>query len=240
MRQTRISITAFVALFVALAVDANAGLIGQKAEMRMGRDAARQIEQTYKVSNDPQLTKMVRDIGVDLAKNCERKNIEWTFKVLDIKDVNAVSVPGFVYVNQGLIEFVNGDRDELAAVIGHEIGHTAGRHAVKQAQKSMMGGVLVAVLLKGGAANAANLFTNLALLGYSRKDEYEADRLGVSLTAKAGYDPQGMVRFFTLLQEKEKHEPSKLETYFRTHPPTKERIKRAQVEIDKLRQNAPK
>ena len=240
MTRTFTSLSTFIVLFVSLAVEANAGLIGQSTEMKMGRSAAQQIEQTYTVSNDPYLTRMVRDIGLDLAKYCERQKVDWTFKVLEVKDVNAVSVPGFVYVNQGLIEFVRGDRDELAAVIGHEIGHTADRHAVKQVQKSMMGGVLVSLLLKGSAANVANLFTNLAMLGYSRKDEYEADLTGLSLVSKAGYDPQGVVRFFTMLQEKEKHDPSKLETYFRTHPPTKERIKRAQAEIDRLKQDAPK
>jgi beta-barrel assembly-enhancing protease len=230
--------TAVLALVmtVGLASQANSGLISQSQEMSMGKEAARQIEAQYHVSNDSRMNELVNSIGSRLAKVCTRPGLTWTFKVLDTKEVNAVSVPSFVYVNKGLIDFVNGDKDQLAAVIGHEIGHTCGKHAVKQAEKSMLWGTGISILLKGGGANAANIFANLALLGYSRKDEYQADKFGVDFAYKAGYDPNGAVKFFEHLGQKEK-DPSKFNTYFRTHPPTSERIKRVKTEIENLKRN---
>jgi beta-barrel assembly-enhancing protease len=218
-------------LLVAGITQANAGLISEKQELAMGRDAAKQIESQSRVSQDPQMNELVNSLGTRLAAASTRPHIPWTFKVLDTKDINAVSVPGFVFVNSGLIDFVNGDKDQLAAVIGHEIGHTCGRHAVKQAQKSMIGGTLLGLIFRGGSGNFVNLFANLAMLGYSRKDEFEADKLGLTYMSKAGYDPNAMVKFFQHLQTKEGTGGKGLTTYFNTHPPTDQRIKRVQAQI---------
>jgi predicted Zn-dependent protease len=224
-----------VVMIFAAGFQANAKLISEKQELSMGKQAAGQIESQYKVSKDQQMTDLVRNIGIKLASVSSRPNINWTFKVLDTKEVNAVSVPGYVYVNSGLIDFVGGDKDQLAAVIGHEIGHTTARHAVKQAEKSMVGGTLISILFRKGGGNVANLFANLALLGYSRKDEYQADKLGVTYEYKAGYDPNAMVRFFEHLQAKEGDSSKGLGTYFKTHPPTSERIKRVKAQIAALK-----
>jgi beta-barrel assembly-enhancing protease len=224
-----------VALMLSAASKTNAGLISEKQELSMGKQASRQIESQYKVSKDQQMNDLVRGIGVKLASVCSRPKIDWTFKVLDTKEVNAVSVPGYVYVNSGLIDFAGGDKDQLAAVIGHEIGHTCGHHAVKQAEKSMIGGTLLSIVFQKGGGDVANIFANLALLGYSRKDEYQADKLGLSYSYKAGYDPKGMVRFFEHLQAKEGGGSSGLGTYFKTHPPTSERIKRVKEQIATLK-----
>lgn len=212
-----------------------AGLISQKQELSMGKQASRQIESQYKVSKDQQMNDLVKSIGTKLAAVSSRPKIDWTFKVLDTKEVNAVSVPGFVYVNSGLIDFVGGDKDQLASVIGHEVGHTCARHAVKQAEKSMVGGTVLAILFRNGGGDAANIFANLALLGYSRKDEYQADKLGVIYSHDAGYDPNAMVRFFEHLQAKEGDSSKGLGTYFKTHPPTSERIQRVKAQIAGLK-----
>jgi beta-barrel assembly-enhancing protease len=233
-KSSRVAMTV-LALAIGLTSQANARLISESSELRMGQDAARQIEAQYPVTKDAHLTAVVQNIGQQLVKVSSRPNINWTFRVLDTKEVNALSVPGYVYINRGLIDLVGGDRHELAAVIGHEIAHTTARHAVKQAEKQMLGGAIVSMLFKKNNSRTATLFANLALLGYSRQDEYEADRLGVQYVRRAGYDPNGMVRFFKRLQAGSSREPSKLETYFRTHPPTSERIERVQAEIARLR-----
>jgi len=231
---TRLALIA-AALMFSVASRTNAGLISEKQELSMGKQAAGQIEARYKVSKDRQMNDLVQSMGVKLASVSSRPKVAWTFKVLDTKEVNALSVPGYVYVNSGLIDFVSGDKDQLASVVAHEIGHTTGRHAVKQAEKSMIGGTLISLLFRKGGGNVANIFANLALLGYSRKDEYHADKLGADYSHKAGYDPNGMVRFFEHLQAKEGGGSKGLGTYFKTHPPTSERIKRVKAQIGTMK-----
>lgn len=228
-------------IFAFLTTQAQAGLISEKQELQMGKDAAKQIESQYKVSTNKQLAAEVEEIGKKLAAKSSRPKIPWTFKVLETKDVNAVSVPGYVYVFTGLIDFVKDDKDALAGVIAHEIGHTCGRHAAKTIEKQFTYGLLIQLVLrKGDSQKFGNIAANLALLGYSRSDEYQADKYAVDYTYAAGYDPEGMVKFFEQLQAKEgKDSGSGLEKYFRTHPPTKDRIKRVKDEISRLKGAMP-
>ncbi len=221
-----------------LAVQAQAGLISEKQELQMGKDGAKQIESQYKVSTNKQLTAEIEQIGKKLAAKSSRPNLPWVFKVLETKDVNAISVPGYVYVFTGLIDFVKNDKDALAGVIGHEIGHTCGRHAAKTVEKQLTYALAIQLLMKkGDPQKLGNIAANLALLGYSRKDEYQADKYGVDYMYAAGYDPNGMVKFFEQLQAKEGKNPGTgLEKYFRTHPPTKDRIQRVKDEIVRLKQ----
>ena len=235
MRKTRV-VSAFVIAFVlalGAGLPASAKLISQSSELSMGRDAARQIEAKYPVSHDTALNNLVRRMGTKIASVSSRPGITWTFKVLNTPEVNALSVPGYVYVNKGLISFVGSDRDQLATIVAHEVAHTTARHAAEQAEKSLIGGAIVSLLFKK-QTQMVNLFANLAMLGYSRKDEYEADKLGVRYAHKAGYDPNGMLRFLQRLQAKQGLGSSGLGTYFKTHPPTADRIGLVRKEIANL------
>jgi beta-barrel assembly-enhancing protease len=217
------------------ATQAYAGLISEKDELQMGKDAAKQIEAKYRVSTDTQLTAQIQRIGRKIAAKSSRPNIQWQFKILESKDVNALSVPGYVYVYKGLIDFANGDEAELAGVIGHEIAHTAARHVVKAVEKQFTYGLAIQLLMrKGNARNLGNAAASLALLGYSRKDEFQADKLGVDFMNAAGYDSNGMLRFFRKLQQLEGNNAGGLTVYFKTHPPTDQRIKRVGEEMVRL------
>lgn len=237
MKTNKLSLMALmasVAVLVGIA-PAQARLISESQELKMGREAAAQIESKYPVSKDPRMNSLVTSIGRRVAAVSSRPNLQWQFKVLDVKDINAVSVPGYVYVNQGLIDFVGNDKDALAGVIAHEVGHTAGRHAVKSAEEQLKYSIVLGLVLKGDMAQQlGSIAANLALLGYSRKDEYEADRLGVDYMTSAGYNPNGMLRFFRALQAKEGKDSKGLSVYFRTHPPTGDRITRVQQEMQKI------
>jgi predicted Zn-dependent protease len=101
-------------------------------------------------------------------------------------------------------------------------------------------GLIVGLVLKGGTAQLGSLAANMALLGYSRKDEYDADKRGVHLMARAGYDPRGMTEFLQQLNAKDKDDPSRFETYFRTHPSTSDRIVRTQNEANAIRNGTVK
>lgn len=236
MRRSNTIAAVLVLALGLIGAQVRAGLISEKTELQMGRDGAKQIEQQYKVCTDKKLTAEVETIGKRIAEKCSRPKLEWQFKVLETKDVNAVSVPGYVYVFRGLMDYVGTDTDALAGVIGHEIGHTCGRHAAKSAEKELTYGLAIQILMKKkDAQQLGSVAANLALLGYSRKDEFQADKLGADYMFAAGYDPNGMVRFFRKLQEKEgKDSGSGLDKYFRTHPPTKDRISRVSDEIKSI------
>ncbi|MCC6730943.1 MAG: M48 family metalloprotease [Chthonomonadales bacterium] len=228
-------LVALAAMAAEAVAQAQLGLVSQSQELKAGREADAQIRQTYRISHDPALNARVRTIGRKLARASDRPDIPWTFRVIESDDINAFSVPGYVYVNTGLIQAVDGHTDELAGVIAHEVGHTAGRHAAKQMEKSFIGG-LIGEMIGGNrfTTQLVNVAENLILLGYSRDDENDADRRAVKYLLRAGYDPNGLVRFFKLLQKKESKAPGLL-TYFRTHPPTGDRIERVREQIRKQR-----
>jgi predicted Zn-dependent protease len=213
-------------------------LVSKSQEVEIGREAARDVESRYPVSKDAELNAMVDRIGQDLAQHCsDRPDIKYTFKVLDIKDVNAVSLPGgWVYVYKGLIDETKGKPDQLAGVIAHEIGHIAARHHADMIGRQTYATILLGTLTKGDVQQIAGVFADLSLLRWSRKHEYEADRLGIKYMYRCRtYDPQGLVNFFNLLLQKQKDEPSRFEQMFRTHPVASERISRAQKYLDDLK-----
>lgn len=211
--------------------------IDEKSEIAIGAAAAERLEKKYPLYENVKATQYVNRIGQKVAKAGDRPNLEYHFKILDIKQVNAFALPGgFVYVTKGLLDRV-GD-DELAAVLGHEIGHIAARHGVKKLQAQLGYNLLSTLIFRQAKykdmERAMGMAANLISLGYSRSDELLADRLGVRYSYRAGYGLQGMLSFLKKLKEMEKREPSLLKVLLSTHPPTSERIKVVKEEINKL------
>jgi MAF protein len=204
-------------------------------EVAMGKSIAQEVEKKIKLVDDPLLQKRVQDIGAKIAAVCDRKDIAYTFKVIDDKEVNAVSLPGgFVYVNKGLIDRITSD-DELAGVLGHEVGHITARHSIKKLQ-SVWGYTLVrlaSIFAAGnaGVQNASDLaFTELSL-GYSRQDELLADQLAARYAARAGYNPKAMLSFLNKLEQIERLKPISPPVYWKTHPNTPDRIRVVKQEM---------
>ena len=217
-------------------------LVGTSQEISIGREAAQQVESQYPVDKDPKLNALVNNIGQTLVTCSDRQDIKYTFKVLDVKDVNAFSLPGgWIYVYKGLIDETKGNNDELAGVIAHEIGHVAARHHAAMMGRELQASILIGTLTKGDITTLANIAANITLLRWSRKQEYEADKLGIKEMWRCRnnnsqvYDAQGLVDFFGTLQAKQKKEPSKFEQVLATHPVNSERIKRAQTYLDDLK-----
>jgi predicted Zn-dependent protease len=211
---------------------AHAGLISKRSEISAGEQAAAQLERQYGVSRDRQANALVQQIGRRLARLSSRPDLPWEFKVLNNSTINAVSLPGGkVYVFKGLLEALEDDRPMLAGVMAHEVGHVASRHHTEMMERQMTGSLLIGMLFEGKTRDIAGIFGNLYALKWSRKDEYEADRVGVRLAAKAGYDPHGLVRFLELLQSRygggSRSGPS---SWLATHPATSERVKRADIQ----------
>ncbi|MDH7482482.1 MAG: M48 family metallopeptidase [Armatimonadota bacterium] len=213
-------------------------LVSKSQEIEIGQEASQQIESRYPVDKDPALNALINQIGQDLAQRCsDRPDLTYTFKILDIKDVNAISLPGgWVYIYKGLIDETQGKPDQLAGVIAHEIGHIAARHHAQMLGREIQAQLLIGTLTKGQTKEIATLFANLQFLRWSRKQEFEADKLGIKYMYRCQkYDPQGLINFFNSLLQKQKDQPSRFEQIFRTHPVTSERIKRAQEYYDALR-----
>jgi predicted Zn-dependent protease len=169
--------------------------------------------------------------------------------------VNAFALPGgFIYVTRGILTHM-GDEAELAGVLGHEIGHVTARHSVQQYSASMAASIGVALgsilvpELRGGAQNLLNLLGDALLSGYGRDHELEADRLGAEYLARAGYDPQAMVKVVGILKNQELfdaeiargegREPRRYHGLFATHPDNDSRFKEVIGEASRFAQSNP-
>ena len=204
-------------------------------EVALGAALTKQVEKEYKFADDPLLQKRVEDIGKKLVVVCDRKDIDYHFYVLKDEEVNAFSLPGgYVYVNKGLIDKVASD-NELAGVLGHEIGHIVARHSIKRLQAGQLYSVLriltAATSKSGEVGTAADIAVTELMLGYSREDELLADQLGTRYSKLAGYDPHGMLSFLTKLQEIDRRQPLKPFDYFKTHPYVPDRIRVVKQEL---------
>ena len=158
----------------------------------------------------PGLAAYVEALGQRLARHSHRSGIEYRFAVLDSPEVNAFALPGgYIYVTRGILAYLNSEA-ELAAVLGHEIGHVTARHSVRQMsaeQGANLGLTIASIFVPGLRNQAAGNLTNIAagalLSGYGREHELEADRLGAEYLARTGYSPQAMISVIGVLKNQE-------------------------------------
>ena len=220
---------AFGTMMGAATPPAHAGglsLVSEQQELEAGRQASQQVEQKYPVVRGREADR-VEQIGRRMAAVSSRSRLPWQFRVIRESSVNAFSVPGYVYIHTGLLQAVGNDTDALAGVIAHEVAHTDARHSKEQMEKSAVAGLLGALITRGNSRNMGwfNIAGNVALLKFSRDDEFEADRLAVRYMQRTGYDPRGMIRFFEKLQKQEGRS-NQVTNWFRTHPNSGDRISR--------------
>lgn len=233
---------ALVVILTAVALNAlgvggcrSTNILSTKEEVQLGKDASAEVERRHKVVQNTPEARRVASIGARIIEHCDRREgVPYFVKLLDVDQVNAVSLPGGpVYVYTGLMDFLGNDDDALACIIGHEIGHVDGRHSAKQMSQRLVANLGVALILRGRTAqDIAAITTDLLNLSYSREDEYEADHRGVSYAHKAGFKATGMVAFLKKLEEKDKGRPRDPEL-LRTHPYTTARIARLEKIIER-------
>ncbi|HEX4772556.1 MAG TPA: M48 family metallopeptidase [Bryobacteraceae bacterium] len=205
-------------------------------EIALGKQLAQQVEHQSKIINDPVVSEYVNRIGQNLVRNSDAK-VPFTIKVVEDPTVNAFALPGgFFFVDSGLI--LKADTEaELAGVMAHEIAHVAARHGTRQAtrgeiaQLSMIPLYIIGGPVAYGLYEASGLLIPITFLKFSRGFEAEADYLGVQYMYKTGYDPTAFVDFFEKIQSMEKRKPGTMSKMFATHPPTDDRIVKAQKEI---------
>lgn len=185
---------------------------------------------------DKKVTDYVTRVGKAVSKDTERPDVDYKFFVLDSPEANAFALPGgYIYITRGTLALAN-DEAELAAVLGHEVGHVTGRHSAERYSHSVVASLGTAIL--GAAVNDpsvgeyAQMGASLYLNSYSRSQENEADMLGVRYLHRAGYDTKGMTRFLQSLgayskldaKAKGKSNQPPLQ-YLSTHPLTDDRVR---------------
>jgi len=219
-------------------VGSGVNLYSLEREIALGKQAAQEVERSAKMIDDPVVTEYVNRVGQNLVRNSDAK-VPFTIKVIDSDEINAFALPGgFFYVNSGLI--LRADEEaELAGVMAHEIAHVAARHGTRQATKGqIMEWATIPLIVFGpvgwagyGLYEGLNLAIPLGFLKFNRDAEREADYLGLQYMYKAGYDPNAFVSFFEKIEAEERRRPGSIPKVFSTHPPTPERVQKAQQEI---------
>lgn len=216
---------------------ANFVLMSEKRELEIGKEEHEKLLKNSQVYQDAKLQAYVEQVGKKLAAISHRPELEYHFTIIDSPDINAFALPGgFVYVNRGLLDYLTTEA-QLAAVLGHEIGHITARHAVRQntAAKTSTALSVVTVLATGVSSlgETASLFGGALISGYGREMELEADGLGAEYLVKAGYDPNAMVEVITVLKNQEdfmKKTSNKAPAYhglFASHPRNDTRLQQA-------------
>jgi predicted Zn-dependent protease len=222
-------------------------VVSAEQEKKLGEEEAQNVETQIGLVDDARLAAYLDALGQRLANESPRQDITYKFQVVDMIEPNAFAVPGgYVYVSRGLLALVNNE-DELAGVVGHEIGHVAARHSVqkisKQAPIAAVFGIVSGLtnwipIVGGVSGGVGDLTQSLIFAPYDRSQETQADQLGQDMAAKAGWDPAGLPAFLTTLGRegdlttKGAHKPS----FFDSHPATPDRVARTTEHAKALKQ----
>jgi predicted Zn-dependent protease len=231
---------ALCAVIVSVAV-ASGCKVSPEQERAIGAADAARVDSSMPLIRDTAIVGFVTALGQSMASRTSRADLDWHFSVVNSPEVNAFALPGgFIYVNRGAIE--QADRlDELAGIMGHEIGHVVRRHSVKQieqAEKGDVGVVLLCTLTVAcrtiGGRMAIRIGADAKSAHYSQHDEAEADSEGVVNTMRAGIDPEGLPTFFQMLLDKRTQEPSAVAAFFSTHPTDASRVAATRKQISDI------
>jgi predicted Zn-dependent protease len=217
--------------------------ISDAEEQQLGAAVSEKVRERYGVVQDVNVHRYVALVGTSVAQATSRPDLPWTFIVLDTDAVNAFAAPGgFVHITRGALALIE-DESELAGVLGHEVIHVAERHTIRAIQKNKSIQLGADEKLSGNAALltkvAENVYLDIIEKGFGRSEENESDEKGVVAANKIGYAPQGLQRFLTRLQERNKNSTEK-RGLFASHPEMKERLERLgkQITTQKLAASA--
>jgi predicted Zn-dependent protease len=221
------------------------GLMSPEQEKSIGASQHQEIIKQYGgVYIHPGIQAYVNEIGQKMAQHSERKDVTYRFTVLDSPVVNAFALPGgYIYITRGILSLANSEA-ELAAVLGHEIGHVAARHQASRYSQGVLTQLGATVLSTAiglpAASQAIGLGSNLYLSSYSRGQETQSDQLGVRYLVAAGYDPMAMSDFLRAMNIEQTIE-AKLDgkqerraSYLSSHPDIGQRVGEARAEALKV------
>ncbi|MBT3409508.1 MAG: M48 family metalloprotease [Halieaceae bacterium] len=172
-----------------------------------GEEEHQKIIDSGQIYDDPELQAYINRIGQSLVANSDKPKGKFTFTVLDSGVINAFAAPnGFIYVSRGLLPFMDSE-EELAGVIGHEIGHVTGNHHGRRGRADITSKIVAttAYILTGSGdlAEASTMYGAELISGFGRDMELEADGLGAEYMYKTGYDPQALLEVIGVLKDQE-------------------------------------
>ena len=212
-------------------------LISESQELEMGRQAAEQVAASWGLYDDPKLQAYVDSIGQLLAANSEKPQLPWSFQVVDDPVVNAFALPGgFIFMTRGILSHFNSEA-EMAAVLGHEIGHVTARHSAEQISRAQVatvgvgvGSILSSEIFKYRDVLGASL--GLLFLKFGRDDERQADDLGFRYMGRVNYNQREMVDVFVMLgRVSQASGGGSVPNWLSTHPDPGEREERIEQAI---------
>jgi len=228
MKKYRIVFIALLLAFMGCQVNPVTGkkeivLMSEEQEIQMGKDAYPEIIAQYGLYDNPTLQAYINRKGQEIVAVSHRKNIKYTFKILDADFINAFATPGgYVYFSRQIMAYFNNEA-QFTGVLGHEIGHITARHSVEQQRNQILGqlGLLTTVILVPELkpfAESASQGMGLLFLKFGRDAERQADQLGVEYSSRIGYDAVEMAGFFNTLKRIENQSGSNVPVFLSTHP----------------------
>ncbi|HWQ10013.1 MAG TPA: M48 family metalloprotease, partial [Holophaga sp.] len=205
------------------------------------KQSPHQFSEDFGAIAEPGVNQYVQGVGRSLGARSHRPDVPYSFRVVDASHVNAYAFPGgSIACTRGILLNLD-DEAQLAALLGHEVGHVSARHAAARMSQNLLitaavTGATLAVALKDEryaplAGTVGILGSGLLLAKYSRDDERQADALGIEYMTRCGYSPEGMTGLMRMLTGLHEHDPGRLQLMFATHPMGKERLENAQRAI---------
>jgi predicted Zn-dependent protease len=212
-------------------------LISDAQEVALGHQVDEEVRANNTLLPDSVWQDYLTEVGEKIVAVCDRPNLDYKFHVIDSDQINAFATPGgFIYFYTGILRMMDNEA-ELAAVMAHEISHVVGRHSVKTLQAAYGGLIALDLALgdksEGAAGQLAGAVLGVALTGYGRSNELEADEFGLYYMRKAGYNPYGSKTMFTKLAELsgDRGDRNWFENLTASHPETQERISKIDAQI---------
>jgi predicted Zn-dependent protease len=230
---------------------ANVVFSSANREISIGQEMHEKLIEEGAIYKDKTLQNYVNKVGQYLVSNSDKPKNNFEFNIIDSPDINAFALPGgYIYINRGLLGYLNSEA-ELAAVLGHEIGHVTARHHGRQkaagVTSNVLSGLVYLLTGSGDLADVSNIYGAELISGYGRDMELEADGLGAEYMHASGYDPEALLEVIGILKNHERYQllqaqtaGRKVSTYhglFATHPRNDKRLKKvintaAQLDLD--------
>lgn len=205
--------------------------MSDKDEQKLGADVAANILGASYLVEDKALQNYVNKVGVWVALHSDRPDLPWHFGVLDTSSINAFSAPGgYIFITRGLL-LVMKNEAELAGVLAHEVSHVTHKHVIETRRTGAFASLLAEAHNESGdnsaesqaAKKLVNASTEVYTRGLDKGDEYESDRLGMVIAARAGYDPFGLPAVLQTLSAINPKDDA-VSLMFKTHPDPEKRL----------------
>ena len=218
-------------------------LVSVEEEIEIGQTANKQIREQVPELRDRTVVSYVTDVGKRLVRVAPGAKYPYSFAVADLPEINAFALPGGpVWIHRGVLSRA-ANESQVAAVVAHEVAHIAKRHGADRLTQGMVAkwglGLLGALLGNVGGAGtaqaAASLLTGGVILKFSRREEQEADEVGMSILTRSGWDGRGMVELFEMMQREAGRERSSADGFLSSHPSPQDRIANLSAQLSKRR-----